>query len=323
MSYRDVQKYCKEHKQEIEKLEGHDIRCTDKLVILTKYVERHKGVAKSQNPPIRNPKIPSKYTLVSKIGHGGFSDVYKAKINKTKEEVAIKITKAKLSTASAIRELQFLTELQGIPGIPLLYSNDINDKKAIIVMQLLGSSLNTTQLPISTNAIARRVLRILERIHNRGILHLDIKPANIVFGHDDDTELYIIDFGVSEHYLTKNGKHRPFRTDHPFRGTYEYASEYVMKKIEPSRRDDLISLGYTLASLYIDLPWKNAVKKMRMLPMNKRKSTKKEIIDIKEDAGDLRDYDVPQNIVDFLDAVLYLDYDESPDYKKYKELFRR
>lgn len=109
------------------------------------------------------------------------------------------------------------------------------------------------------------MLNILENIHlkyvnmlSRSILHRDIKPENILTGRDNDSNLYLVDFGISKFYRDKKGRHMynkmrfyisNFCDKKPFLGTSRYASLNAHKGHELSRRDDIESLGYVLVYL--------------------------------------------------------------------------
>lgn len=98
-------------------------------------------------------------------------------------------------------------------------------------------------------------MKVLEEIHNRGILHRDLKPENIMI--DDDNRFYLIDFGISKVYVKKNGTIlysllicRPFKDRVPFAGTSRYASIAAHSGNELGRKDDLESLMYILLYFY-------------------------------------------------------------------------
>ena len=63
-----------------------------------------------------------------------------------------------------------------------------------------------------------------------GLLHLDIKPDNILIGSDDENNtnsgtIYLIDFGISKNYTDCNGTHLCFKNDVPFSGNIVFASK--------------------------------------------------------------------------------------------------
>ena len=67
----------------------------------------------------------------------------------------------------------------------------------------------------------------------RSVLHRDIKPENILTGRDNDSNLYLVDFGISKFYRDKKGRHMydslkifksNFSENKPFLGTSRYAS---------------------------------------------------------------------------------------------------
>ena len=76
----------------------------------------------------------------------------------------------------------------------------------------------------------------LERFHNLGVVHLDIKPDNIVLGSSDPHSpeynmLYLIDYGLSQEYLTKEGYHRKVAKAKRFVGNVGFASKHAFNKI--------------------------------------------------------------------------------------------
>ena len=121
---------------------------------------------------------------------------------------------------------------------------------------------------------------LLEYLHNKGFIHCDIKPDNIAIGLGSDHKLKVIDFGCAKFYWKsqRTREHIPFKTGKlGYRGTpryvsfkilrlkfllkYKQCSENVHLGHALSRRDDFISLAYTLAYLLrYPLPWQDALK---------------------------------------------------------------
>jgi serine/threonine protein kinase len=104
----------------------------------------------------------------------------------------------------AIFESDVLKTLRGIEGVPCLYSSQLYGESYSILSysegkDLLQHSIDKQFREAEAKKIIRQVLQILEKIHERGIIHKDIKPENIIY--DKKTEkVTLIDF---EGRLTK------------------------------------------------------------------------------------------------------------------------
>jgi len=157
--------------------------------------------------------------------------------------------------------------------------------------------------------IASQIITILEHIHKRGILHRDIKLENFMLGLKDKDTIYLIDYGLSKSYLRNNEHVKKTINTNNIVGTIEYISPNVHEGMTPSRRDDLISLGYIFVHMLLgELPWKQLV-------------NDKTIIIYKQAIMQNRPaYELPNEIMEFLNIVNNLEYKEEPPYKQLQHI---
>ena len=210
------------------------------------------------------------YILIQKIGSGSFGEVYKA-IDKKNNYLAIKIEE-KEKCNKIIHEFniyKIINKYKKIIYIPQIYNFIKTPDFNIMTMELLGPSLNeliniyktfklSTILKLSIN-----IIELIKNLHNSTIIHRDIKPDNFLIGKNLNCDkLYITDFGLSKQFVVNN-KHIEITNNRSLTGTLRYASVNIHNGIEPSRRDDLESIGYMLIYLYKGkLPWQGIKKKI-------------------------------------------------------------
>lgn len=250
-----------------------------------------------------------KYKLIKILGEGTFGKVYKGKNLRTNEYVAIKSVERKASSLK--NEIKICNHLANIKGIYKLrwYGSDLTYNYA--VFDLLGPSLKEelrekgiydyrTLVPIAT-----QIITIIEHIHKRGILHRDIKLENFMLGLNDKDTIYLIDYGLSKSYLRSNEHIKKTINTNNIVGTTEYISPNVHEGMTPSRRDDLISVGYIFVHMLLgELPWKQLVNDKTIIIY-------KQAILQKNTA-----YEIPNEIREFLTIVNYLEYKDTPPYKQ-------
>ena len=151
--------------------------------------------------------IGAQYALEGEIGRGGMSVVYRARDLRLNRSVAIKVLPPELAHDSAIRarftrEAQTAAQLSHAHIVPI-YDVGERDGVAWLVMAMLtGGNLATLlahepRLPIEE---ARRFLRevadALDYAHQRGVIHRDIKPDNILLDRESGRAL-VTDFGIA------------------------------------------------------------------------------------------------------------------------------
>ena len=100
------------------------------------------------------------------------------------------------------------------------------------------------------------MLYCIEALHKHGYVHRDIKPQNFVVRLDGKVGICLVDFGISKLYKGQNGKHIDPKQHSNGIGSPIYASVNSHNQMDLSRRDDLISLLYSILSISrYRLPW--------------------------------------------------------------------
>lgn len=168
------------------------------------------------NPdPLIGQRIEGKYELLSRVGEGGMSYVYRARRVQIGDEVAVKILLPQFARDDAARE-RFRREARAAamfrhPNVMTIYDFAETENEAIpafIVMDLINGAplrelLSSGRFPIErANRLMRGICAGVAAVHRRGIVHRDLKPENIlVVAPDDDSEfesVRIIDFGFAK-----------------------------------------------------------------------------------------------------------------------------
>jgi len=200
------------------------------------------------------------YLLTSHIlAKGSFGTIYSGHHYKTGEHVAIKTELHENTTLRhETRILQYLYS-KGVRKIPPIYWYGLYDIYQVLILPFYSCNLETyykkkTIHSSQINAIIIKCLDICEHIHRHFILHRDIKPANFMI---KNSEIYLIDFGLSTFYLDENGEPIEDYIDSvgTMIGTLKYASLNIHEGHRYSRRDDLISLAYIYEYLKSGLIW--------------------------------------------------------------------
>lgn len=201
------------------------------------------------------------YELLRRVGEGSFSRVFSAKkLTTGKSSFAMKMIKridhAEEYYSIEVKVLRRMTRNLEI-GFPKLVWNGLLPGGWTIIMSLLGESLLDRWPRIALSAVAPQMIARIRTLHQYGFLHRDQKPNNWLFGLGRNSRvIHLIDFGLSTSYVI-NGQHVLHHETRSFHGTHLYCSPYPQLGYNESRRDDLISLGYVLISLYQPLPWNN------------------------------------------------------------------
>lgn len=206
--------------------------------------------------PLRESLQLGNYRLVRRLGAGGMGVVWEAEQGLTGRRVAIKLIRPELLESEGAhrrfrREAELAASLQH-PNLCTVFEAGNVDGQPFLAMQLvvgenLGSRLQAGPLPAERAvAIAERLARALHAAHQAGLVHRDVKPANVVLRSDDEPVL--LDFGLARGIdqdsdgLTMTGE---------VVGTPAYlAPEQIESRVGPiDARTDVYGLGITLHEL--------------------------------------------------------------------------
>ncbi|KAI3737718.1 hypothetical protein L2E82_27729 [Cichorium intybus] len=272
------------------------------------------------------PRVGNKFRLGRKIGSGSFGEIYLGTNIQTNEEVAIKLENIKTKHPQLLYESKLYKILQGGTGIPNVRWYGVEGDYNVLVLDLLGPSLedlfNFCNRKLSLKTVlmlADQMINRVEFVHCKSFLHRDLKPDNFLMGLGRRAnQVYAIDFGLAKKYRdSSTHQHIPYRENKNLTGTARYASMNTHLGIEQSRRDDLESLGYVLMYfLRGSLPWqglKAGNKKQKYEKISEKKvSTSIEAL--------CRGY--PTEFASYFHYCRSLRFDDKPDYAYLKRLFR-
>jgi casein kinase 1 epsilon len=164
--------------------------------------------------------IGGKFKLGRKIGSGSFGELYLAVNIQTGEEVAVKLESVKTRHPQLHYESKLYMLLQGGTGIPHLKWFGVEGEYNVMVIDLLGPSLedlfnycNRKFTLKSVLMLAEQLINRVEYMHSRGFLHRDIKPDNFLMGLGRKAnQVYVIDYGLAKKYRDlQTHRHIPYR----------------------------------------------------------------------------------------------------------------
>lgn len=285
----------------------------------------------SQNPNTmssatsnNNSVVGLHYKIGKKIGEGSFGVLFEGSNIINGVAVAIKFEPRKTEAPQLRDEYRTYKHLQGCDGIPNAYYFGQEGLHSILVIDLLGPSLEDLfdwcgrRFSVKTVVqVAIQMLNLIEEVHRHDLIYRDIKPDNFLIGRQgfpDENKVHLIDFGMAKQYRDPRTKqHIPYREKKSLSGTARYMSINTHLGREQLRRDDLEALGHVFFYfLRGQLPWQGL-----KAPTNKQKYEK--IGDKKRTTSlSVLCEGLPKQFAEYLDAVRLLPFEAEPAYEEYR-----
>jgi len=285
--------------------------------------------SKSQSSSSSSNVVGVHYRVGKRIGEGSFGIIYEGTNLLNNQQVAIKFEPRKSDAPQLRDEYRAYKILSGTPGIPTAYYFGQEGLHNILVIDLLGPSLEDMfdmcgrKFSIKTVAmLAKHMLTRVQSIHDHNLIYRDIKPDNFLIGKPGTktaNNVFLVDFGMAKQYRDpKTKQHIPYRERKSLSGTARYMSINTHLGREQSRRDDLEALGHVfMYFLRGSLPWQGL-----KAATNKQKYEK---IGDKKQSTVIKDLcdGFPEEFGIYLQYVRKLGFEETPDYDFLRELFTK
>jgi serine/threonine protein kinase len=209
------------------------------------------------------------YQIQLKLGEGGMALVYKAYHARLRRDVAIKVILAHIAGHGDFRarfeqEAQLIASLEH-PNIVAIYDFGEEGTIPYLVMQYVGGGTLRDQLqdgyplaPQQATYYALQMARALHAAHQRGIVHRDVKPQNMLVSANSRDQLLLSDFGIAKLFdssqdntwlgttMHNNGYTGSKTSADQILGTLEYIAPEQINHKDVDARTDVYALGVVL-----------------------------------------------------------------------------
>src|SRR5579859_7522880 len=215
------------------------------------------GFELEPNPPADAPESVPGYRDLARIGHGGFSVVYRAVQESFERAVALKVLTVGSDEDARRRfrrEVRLASRLSGHPHVvTVLDTGSTASGRPYLAMDLYDGGSMRDRLrrsgplsPAQTAGVGAKIAEALAAAHNLGVLHRDVKPNNILVSRFGEPAL--ADFGVSC-LLDSNTSASVLDVFSP-----QHAAPELMTRGVPSVSSDIYALGSTMYELLTGKP---------------------------------------------------------------------
>jgi len=211
--------------------------------------------------PLVGRRIDGRYRVLARIGRGGMGVVYRAEDERLEREVAVKVLRADLAHDQEARQ-RFVREAKSAarlahPGVVSVLDQGTDGETAYLVMELVGGRTLRDVVherglltPGEALDVAEAVLDALAEAHRKGVLHRDVKPANVLVA--DDGRVKVADFGLARSAAATQGS--TGGTGAELMGTAEYLAPERVARGVADARSDLYGVGVLLFEMLTGQP---------------------------------------------------------------------
>ncbi len=214
----------------------------------------------------RGTEIDDRYRLEEPVGRGGMATVWRARDLRLGRDVAIKvIAETRFDEPGFVerfeREAQIAARLSH-PNLVGVHDLGFIEDRPYLVMEFIDGETLSRRLeraPESVDEVelARTLLGVLAAIHDQGIVHRDVKPANVLY--QDDGRIRLTDFGIARIIGTSS-----ITATNEVIGTVKYMAPEVRDGTPPSPEADLYALGVLLTECgAMNGPLRDLARKLR------------------------------------------------------------
>jgi len=235
----------------------------------------------NENDSYIGKTLDGRYEIMNIIGEGGMAIVYRALDHRLNRYVAVKIMRSEMATDEDFRR-RFNAESQAVamlshPNIVAVYDVSRSEAMEYIVMELIDG-ITLKQYMDKRGMLAwreavhfsKQIAKALSQAHERGIIHRDIKPQNIMLLRDGTIK--VADFGIAA--LESEVEEKP---DGQAIGSIHYIAPEQARGESPDARSDIYSLGVLMYEMLTgNVPYSGdtlgeiAIKHMQSAPVSPR-----------------------------------------------------
>lgn len=194
-----------------------------------------------------------RFEIVRKLGMGAQGTVYLARDTRLDRQVAIKALRTGTGNMETLlQEARIVSKLQHYNIVTLFDAGEHKGEPYLVYAYVEGQTLaqlikNEKTLSLTRAAkIASSILDGIGYAHQQGIMHLDIKPANIMIASGDHP--LVMDFGIARTVAQQSAK------ENKINGSPHYIAPEIILRKNPTPSADLFSLGMVLYELVTGTP---------------------------------------------------------------------
>ena len=199
-------------------------------------------------------QVLSHYRILEQVGAGGMGVVYRAHDERLDRDVAIKVLPAGMISDESSRK-RFRNEALALaklnhPNIATIHDFDSEAGLDYLVMEYVTGvslALKLKKGPVPENELldlSEQIARTLEDAHERGILHRDLKPGNIMVTPKGQVKL--LDFGLAKLLATGDAQTEETLSQTQAVGTLPYMAPEQLRGVYPDTRGDIYGAGVVM-----------------------------------------------------------------------------